>query len=161
MTTQTKTKTDNGGTAPQSRFEFIANMVMGSGLALGLGGLLTRFITYLYPIVKPVRLVEVRAGRRDAIPTGGAHLFTLGTSRVMVVDTPSGLKAFSAVCTHLGCIIKWHSESKHFICPCHKGTFDTSGQVVSGPPPTPLNTFDLSIKGNDIYVMIPEEEPVA
>ena len=49
--------------------------------------------------------------------------------------------AFSAACTHMGCIVQWQSSDKKFHCPCHGGIFseygkpDPNSQVVYRPLP--------------------------
>jgi len=47
--------------------------------------------------------------------------------------------AMSNVCTHLGCRVRWVAEQNKFFCPCHNGVFDMYGNVLSGPPPCPLD----------------------
>ncbi|MEM2909524.1 MAG: Rieske 2Fe-2S domain-containing protein [Nitrososphaerota archaeon] len=61
--------------------------------------------------------------------------------------------AYSAVCTHLGCIVGYRSEEDVLFCPCHAGYFDpTNGKVISGPPKKPLREIKLRIEENgDIY----------
>ncbi|MCS7136085.1 MAG: Rieske 2Fe-2S domain-containing protein [Nitrososphaerota archaeon] len=61
--------------------------------------------------------------------------------------------AYSAVCTHLGCIVSYKSEEGVLFCPCHAGYFDpTNGKVISGPPKKPLPEVKLRIDENgDIY----------
>lgn len=61
--------------------------------------------------------------------------------------------AYSAVCTHLGCIISYKSKEDVLFCPCHAGYFDpTNGKVISGPPKKPLPEVKLRIDENgDIY----------
>lgn len=54
-------------------------------------------------------------------------------------------RAFSATCTHLGCRVAWNAEEKHYKCPCHGGTFDRDGQVVSGPPPHGLTRLAVRV----------------
>ncbi len=63
-------------------------------------------------------------------------------------------KAFSAICTHLGCIV--HLEPGDDIyCPCHAGYFDpVTGNVLAGPPKKPLPEIELKIDENgDIYAV--------
>ena len=134
---------------------------MKCGAGLGLAGLGYRFARYLYPVVPPLRDVEIPAGKRSDVPAGGARLFNLpGKKRVVVVDTGKGLRGFSPVCTHLGCIVRWHDDKKQFICPCHKGTFDAEGRVVSGPPPRPLDEMKVVVKGDQLVVVVQtREEP--
>ncbi len=62
--------------------------------------------------------------------------------------------AMSNICTHLGCHIRWIAEQNHFFCPCHNGVFDPSGNVISGPPPRPLNRYDVKVEAGQLYVLI-------
>jgi Rieske Fe-S protein len=65
------------------------------------------------------------------------------------------VRAFSNICTHLGCRVSWHSEIKNYVSPCHDGHFDILGNVVSGPPPRPLDEFKTRIEDNNLYILIP------
>jgi len=95
-------------------------------------------LMYLWP--------AARGGKSETVEVEGAADMAVGTSKtvqvgskaVIVVRDRSGFKAFSAVCTHLGCLVKWDPAGKHFLCPCHAAVFDENGGVVSGPPPSPL-----------------------
>ena len=73
---------------------------------------------------------------------------------VIVVNTAQGgLKAFSAICTHLGCIVEWDQPRRFILCPCHDGRFNPiNGAVISGPPPTPLPELPVSVDGDTVYV---------
>lgn len=48
-------------------------------------------------------------------------------------------------CVHLGCPISYSAAADNFICPCHGGAYDSKGFVSSGPPPRPLDRFDVKI----------------
>jgi len=61
-------------------------------------------------------------------------------------------RAFSAVCTHLGCIVHWNAEQQTIQCPCHAGTFTPAGLVVSGPPPRPLATYPTQVVGGKLRI---------
>ncbi|MFX0144668.1 MAG: ubiquinol-cytochrome c reductase iron-sulfur subunit [Candidatus Hodarchaeota archaeon] len=61
--------------------------------------------------------------------------------------------AMSNICTHLGCRIRWVADSEQFFCPCHNGVFDKDGSVVAGPPPRPLDRFDLKIEDGQLYIL--------
>lgn len=62
---------------------------------------------------------------------------------------------FSNICTHLGCKVTWHEDQKHYISPCHDGHFDIDGNVVSGPPPRPLDIYATRIEMGELFVQIP------
>ena len=78
---------------------------------------------------------------------------------------------YNGRCTHLGCAYSWKSSgagANRFACPCHDGTFNLDGSVVSGPPPRPLDTLPvsvdaqgtLSISYQDFRLGVPNKEPV-
>lgn len=48
-------------------------------------------------------------------------------------DAEGNVQVFSAVCTHLGCVVHWNPDEKSFDCPCHGSRFDTDGKVINGP----------------------------
>lgn len=52
----------------------------------------------------------------------------------------------SAVCTHLGCNVRWRPEASRFACPCHAGFYDVNGGVISGPPPRPLRRLETRVR---------------
>ncbi|ABQ05671.1 FAD-dependent oxidoreductase [Flavobacterium johnsoniae] len=65
---------------------------------------------------------------------GEGGIISSGLKKVAVYrDYDKTLKAFSAVCPHLGCIVQWNSDEKSFDCPCHGSRFATDGTVMNGP----------------------------
>jgi menaquinol-cytochrome c reductase iron-sulfur subunit len=62
--------------------------------------------------------------------------------------------AMSNICTHLGCRVRWIAEQDQFFCPCHNGVFDISGNVVAGPPPRPLDRYDVKVENDQLYVLV-------
>ncbi|UCF60200.1 MAG: ubiquinol-cytochrome c reductase iron-sulfur subunit, partial [Anaerolineaceae bacterium] len=77
-----------------------------------------------------------------------------GRYPALVLNTPEdGLLAYSAVCTHFACLVKWNPESGMIECPCHEGYFSPSdGSVISGPPPEPLEIIQLFIEDDTIFI---------
>lgn len=65
------------------------------------------------------------------------------------------VRVLSDVCTHLGCRVTWHPDQQHYISPCHDGHFDVVGNVVSGPPPRPLDEFVTKIEDGNLFVQLP------
>jgi succinate dehydrogenase / fumarate reductase iron-sulfur subunit len=60
----------------------------------------------------------------------------------LIWDGKDSIRALSSACTHLGCRVAFDTESKRFACPCHGGFYDVQGQVVAGPPPSPLASLE-------------------
>lgn len=60
--------------------------------------------------------------------------------------------AMSNVCTHLGCRARWVSDRDQFYCPCHAGVFDREGYVVSGPPPRPLDRYEVKVENGQLFI---------
>lgn len=87
------------------------------------------------------------------IREGEAKFFEYaGSSAVMVRKRGGDLVAFSAVCTHLGCIVQWEKDKQDFLCPCHAGRFSVDGGVIDGPPPKPLKKLQFAVAGGNITV---------
>ncbi|WP_117237647.1 QcrA and Rieske domain-containing protein [Thermus sediminis] len=60
-----------------------------------------------------------------------------------------GVVAYSAVCTHLGCIVsQWVADRRAALCPCHAGVFDLAqgARIISGPPPRPVPQLPLRVE---------------
>jgi menaquinol-cytochrome c reductase iron-sulfur subunit len=61
--------------------------------------------------------------------------------------------AMSNICSHLGCRVRWIKEEEGFFCPCHNAIFNKEGQVVTGPPPKPLDRYEVKVEDNQLYVL--------
>ena len=107
---------------------------------------------YLSPRNQGTAEEQVRIPRQQ-IQVGGAHFFTFRGRPAVVLEPKAGeFIALSAVCTHLGCIVKWESDKDEFLCPCHGGRYSPAGQVLSGPPPAPLPTYSVSVAADEILI---------
>ena len=127
-------------------------------------GVLALFGATLYPIVQylyPPRGVEasvssVVAAKVGELAANAAKIFRFGNRPGLLINTPQGeLKAFSAVCTHLNCTVQYAAEDSLIWCACHNGKFDLNGQVISGPPPRPLEAYQVNVRGDEIVVSKP------
>jgi Rieske Fe-S protein len=85
------------------------------------------------------------------IPVGSGKIFT--SEKVVVTQPSSGdIKAFSAVCTHMGCLVSTVSNGT-IDCPCHGSQYSIStGAVVSGPAPSPLPAAPIKVTGTNIFL---------
>jgi cytochrome b6-f complex iron-sulfur subunit len=143
------------------RRAFLADLVVTTAGVVGLGSLAARFVQYLYPVIPPEQVIEVAAGRRDAVPPNGGIVVALTTGHVALVDADGELRAFSAVCTHLGCIVKSEPTEHHALyCACHGGMFDRQGEVVGGPPPRPLPRYPVEVRDGQVFVKVTVRPPV-
>lgn len=72
------------------------------------------------------------------------------------------LVVYSAVCTHLGCIVSlWHAGQEVMQCPCHGGEYNPfTDQVVAGPPPRPIPLLAVAVQGGRVVVTGPFTGPV-
>lgn len=59
---------------------------------------------------------------------------------------------YSRVCSHLGCLVRWDDEKNQFLCPCHGAIFDSTGKVVAGPPPRPMEKLEVKVEDGVLYV---------
>jgi Rieske Fe-S protein len=93
-------------------------------------------------------------GLASDIPVGGGKVYT--TAQVVVTQPAMGqYKAFSAICTHVGCICNQVAGGT-INCPCHGATFKiTDGSVVAGPATTPLAGAKVTVTGGKIYLQLP------
>jgi menaquinol-cytochrome c reductase iron-sulfur subunit len=73
----------------------------------------------------------------------------------VVRQDEKNVRVFSNICTHLGCHISWHPDIKNYVSPCHDGHFDILGNVVSGPPPRPLDEFTTKTEQGNLYIQVP------
>lgn len=97
---------------------------------------------------------RVLAGTTADIPAGTGKVVAMGSTPVIVTNTAQGFHAFSAVCTHLGCIVAFDSTLGEIGCPCHGGVFNAStGAVVSGPPPAPLKPVSVVVEKDQVYLV--------
>ncbi|VAX15094.1 Ubiquinol-cytochrome C reductase iron-sulfur subunit [hydrothermal vent metagenome] len=110
---------------------------------------------YLWPREKKVK----GGGKRSMkIPLSDIHVggakFIRFLNKPTVILRPSEIQvsALSAICTHLGCVVKFKEAAGELQCPCHGGRFDANGKVLGGPPPAPLVSFPVRIDGDYIVV---------
>ncbi|MBM7504986.1 ubiquinol-cytochrome c reductase iron-sulfur subunit [Agromyces aurantiacus] len=84
------------------------------------------------------------------IPVGGSIDATIGGEPVLVAQPTAGeVVAFSAICTHQGCVVA--AAGDRFECPCHGSVFDAAtGDVLQGPAPDPLPSVPVSVEGDRV-----------
>jgi cytochrome b6-f complex iron-sulfur subunit len=96
----------------------------------------------------------------DELPVNASRQFQdlQGRDLVIVRTGENGVKALSTVCTHLGCTVYWQKDKKLFYCPCHQDQFDENGNVLSGPPPRPLDSYRVEIDDRNVFIYFKDKE---
>lgn len=125
------------------------------------GGMFASVVSFFYPVLKylvPPAIPdlgedEVVAGKVGDLKPNGSRVFRFGNRPALLLLTAEGeYRCVSAVCTHLGCTVQYRSELVEIWCACHNGTYGLDGRNVSGPPPRPLEAFQVNVRGSDIVV---------
>lgn len=129
--------------------------VRGFLAAVGVTALLSPVIAFFWPAkLEETPSDPVLVGDSGSIAPGEAKTVRFGRHPAIVINTPEkGLVAYSAVCTHFACLVAWNPEAQVLACPCHDGFFDPlDGSVISGPPPTPLESIPIKIMDGTIFI---------
>jgi cytochrome b6-f complex iron-sulfur subunit len=117
-----------------------------------LGAFIYPLFRFLLPVESGARTRTIEVAKSE-LPVGAVKDVMIGSTPAIVINTRGhGFLAFSRVCTHLGCLVRYDQERQVFICPCHAGTFDLEGKVISGPPPKPLPQFSVRVEGNNLVI---------
>ena len=109
---------------------------------------------YLAPPDTPeAATLTVSGGSARALPPNSGRVVPFGSQPAIVIRTPTGeLRAFTATCTHLDCTVQYRPDLQRIWCACHNGQYDLSGRNVEGPPPRPLEAFDVNVTDDDIVI---------
>ena len=141
---------ENAGSAKERR-TFLGIILGGIG-AVAAGVFAWPLFRYLSPTAKGDSGKIVRIPRAK-VGVGGAHFFSFrGRPAVLLQPKAGEFIALSAVCTHLGCIVKWVDKSQELLCPCHGGRYSPADQVLGGPPPKPLETYTVALEGDEVRI---------
>jgi cytochrome b6-f complex iron-sulfur subunit len=125
------------------------------------GGLLASAASFLYPVLRyiiPPRVAdlggdEVVAAKVGELKPNSGRIFRFGSRPGILVLTADGeYHALSATCTHLSCTVQYRSDLHEIWCACHNGLYDLEGRNISGPPPRPLQAFQVHVRGDEIVV---------
>lgn len=136
-----------------NRHEFL-NLIKWALAATGLTAIAAPIVAFFYPpVLEETPSEPVQVCPLEELPEGSSKTVGFGRYPALVVNTDRGLRAYSAVCTHFACVVKWDEELNEIACPCHDGYFDPyGGEVISGPPPTPLESIPVEVVDGMIYV---------
>ncbi len=86
------------------------------------------------PIFILKKTKDMKPHDRDIVVNGDRYMVVIG------------------LCTHLGCIPAYRPNDKYFLCACHGGEFDASGNVRKSPPPSPLVIPPFKVDGTKLVL---------
>ena len=124
-------------------------------------GVVGSLISFLYPVLRylvPPAVVdmggdEVVAAKLGELQANGSKIFRFGNHPGLLLLTSEGeYRAMSATCTHLSCTVQFRKDLHEVWCACHNGMYDLNGRNISGPPPRPLESFQVHVRGDEIIV---------
>ena len=134
------------------------------------GAISTTVVAIFYPVacfLRPRRatvsgaLEVVAPFKVNELADAAGNPFNFGGKPCLVVLTPEGtrrlasgqllrsddVRAFNALCTHVDCTVKYRSDRTDIFCSCHEGVYDLNGKNVAGPPPRPLEMYQVTLRG--------------
>jgi len=127
-----ETANDN---SKSSKRDFLSKIFIIIGVAFAYGLLAFEGLFFIIPKKRKTDKIKIYGGRLSKYKLGTVRSFyDLEGSEILIMRVDSGLRAFSSVCPHLGCRVHWEGDKSEFFCPCHKGTFNSEGVAISGPP---------------------------
>jgi cytochrome b6-f complex iron-sulfur subunit len=125
------------------------------------GGFISSLVSFLYPVfrflnppaVSEAAVNEVVDGTAQSLAPNNGKIVRFGTQPVLLIRlTETDWRAFSAVCTHLGCIVQYDPARRLIWCACHNGMYNLQGQVISGPPPKPLQEYVVHLRNDEVVI---------
>lgn len=136
-----------------SRRTFL-NTLFGGWLVAFIGGSVYPLLKFAFPTSgKEPDFVILNAADYLSIRNNTVKPFAWGGKPGLFLKNAKGtIAALKGVCTHMECNITYRPEERKFYCACHKGWFDENGRNIEGPPPKPLEFFDVTIEGEKLIV---------
>ena len=136
-----------------SRRNFLFRFIL-SWIALIVLPMLYAIIQYLLPANFKENLMQSMAvAKVPDIPADGIKIVRFNKKPVILLrNQQEQIRAMSAVCTHLGCIVEYNSAQKNFQCNCHGSIFTIDGVNVSGPASRPLEPYRVEVKNNEVII---------
>jgi menaquinol-cytochrome c reductase iron-sulfur subunit len=142
-----------------------------SGVAIVAGGVLTAAI--LVPVIGFAVADTVQEEEWRWVDVGPLRDFPDGEVGSIAVSGPTpesdrrcyvrhkegALIALWNRCAHVGCPVAYSAGGDVYACPCHGGAYDSLGLVTAGPPPRPLDRFDVKIVTPDGQQVAKQEQP--
>jgi cytochrome b6-f complex iron-sulfur subunit len=112
----------------------VIGYLLGFSVVATLGGVVTPIISYLFPARRQVsgEQGQVRVASLAELQAIGELVVAAGNQPVVLTySQQANVRAFSAICTHLGCVVRWKGDKGYIECPCHDGRLNPqTGAVI-------------------------------
>jgi menaquinol-cytochrome c reductase iron-sulfur subunit len=150
-----------------NRRDFLATVTWAIGALLGAGLGIPAVAYIIGPTLQHEQMeVWIPVGSTSKVELGTPTLFKANIVRqtgwitneeqlsaYLLTEDGRDYVAMSNICTHLGCRVRWIADQSQFFCPCHNAIFAKDGSVVSGPPPRPLDRFEVKVEAGTLYIL--------
>jgi Rieske Fe-S protein len=132
----------------------LVEMLLGSGLLATIVSFVYPVLRYLVPPAVPdLGGDEVVACKVGELKANSSKIFRFGSRPGLLLLTAEGeYRAMSATCTHLSCTVQYRKDVHQVWCACHNGFYDLNGRNVAGPPPRPLDIYQVHLRGDEVVV---------
>jgi Rieske Fe-S protein len=143
-----------GSTSPSLQRRRFVEMLLGAGFLATAAAFIYPVLRYLVPPkASDLGSDAVVAGRVGELKPNSGKIFRFGSRPGLLVRTAAGeYRAMSATCTHLSCTVQYRDDLREVWCACHNGKYNLDGRNIAGPPPRPLEAFDVQVRGEEIFV---------
>lgn len=152
---------------PLNRREFMSLATWAIGVLLGAGFAVPAIAYLVGPTLQEEEEQEwLPLGQTNKVELGTPTLFRTRVQRrtgwivneeevtvYVLTDDGREFVVMSNICTHLGCRVRWISDQEQFFCPCHNAVFDKDGSVVAGPPPRPLDRYQVKVEEGQLFIL--------
>ncbi len=122
-----------------TRRKFLGKAALGGAIGAGVLAILGALREVIPPLAKENKKFTI--GRLYDFPLNS--FFLIAAHNVFIFRDHEGVRAISAVCTHLGCVLE--TTEVGFQCPCHGSRFNGRGEVLSGPAPRSLAFYRVDV----------------
>lgn len=150
-----------------TRHNFMSFATWAIGGFIGLGMTIPAIVYIVGPAIKESDTQEwIRLGSTSKVELGVPTLFKTTIYRqagwivneeeisvYVLTENGRDFVAMSNICTHLGCRVRWIDEQEQFFCPCHNAIFNKEGGVETGPPPEPLERYQVKVEDDQLYIL--------
>jgi len=156
---------ESEGKTSRRSFLSLATWAIGGLISAGMG---IPAIAYIVgPALKRTSAEEwIRLGAASKVELNTPTLFKVKIERqtgwianeeelsfYVLTDNGRDYIAMSNICTHLGCRVRWITNQEQFFCPCHNAAFSKEGNVIAGPPPRPLDRYQVKVENEQLFVL--------